>query len=65
MLKSDEKIPPVSRFKYFEIEILENQAGSNIYVGIIENKDNLMTLLKFRRDEWSSNVRLLSNCLEF
>jgi len=42
MLKSDERIPPVSRFKYFEIEILENQAGSDIWVGVLENKDTFI-----------------------
>jgi hypothetical protein len=39
LYKSIIPIPPCSRFRYFEIEVIENKNDSAIFLGIIEEKD--------------------------
>ncbi len=43
LLKSSLPIPPVARFRYFEVEVLENKVDANIFVGIIEQGDPFNT----------------------
>ena len=39
MVKTALPIPPVARFRYFEVEVLENKVDANVYLGIIEQQD--------------------------
>jgi len=38
-VKSAIHIPPCTRFRYFEVETLENKADATIYIGIVEATD--------------------------
>ncbi len=42
MVKSDEKMPVVNRFRYFEIEMLQNRDNSKVFFGLIEAKDEFI-----------------------
>lgn len=37
--RSEYPICTVSKYRYFEVEVLENKANSQIYVGIIDKDD--------------------------
>jgi hypothetical protein len=38
-VKSALLIPTIEKFRYFEVEVLENKADCGIFFGIIEEKD--------------------------
>lgn len=39
MYKLNHPIPHVARFRYFEVDVIENKFDCTIFVGIIEEKD--------------------------
>ena len=39
LVKSAIAIPPCTKFRYFEVEVLENKVDATIFVGIIEEKE--------------------------
>ena len=39
MYKLNHPIPHVARFRYFEVDVIENKLDCTIYLGIIEDKD--------------------------
>jgi glutamine amidotransferase PdxT len=55
MMKSNVPIPACSDFRYFEIEVSENHADSNIIIGLIEAKDvftnNIRSLEQFTGED--------------
>jgi hypothetical protein len=40
IVKSAVPIPHCAKFRYFEIEVLENKADAAVFFGIIEQKEN-------------------------
>lgn len=40
-MKSSNAIPPPTKFRYFEVDVLENIEDCTIVVGIVEEKDPL------------------------
>jgi hypothetical protein len=42
LVKSAVEIPPCVKFRYFEVEVIENIGDVPIFVGIIEENDPFM-----------------------
>ena len=42
LIKSSVPIAQCTKYRYFEVEVLENKSDANIYVGIVDSRDTFL-----------------------
>ena len=51
-VRSQHEIAPVSsKYRYFEVEVIENDQDSEIYVGVIDSRESVMDQIAMWREK--------------